>query len=90
MDASQVKDLGDGRIFTGQQALKIGLVDTLGTFEDAKSIAKCMAGLPQDAGVYEYERGGKFIDMVLGDVNELLGLKRPWMPEGLNYLFTGP
>ncbi|MGL4393896.1 MAG: signal peptide peptidase SppA [Brevinema sp.] len=35
MSVDQVKPLADGRIYTGQQALKLGLVDELGTFDDA-------------------------------------------------------
>jgi protease-4 len=34
-----VREFADGRIMTGRQALELGLVDTLGTFEDAKRIA---------------------------------------------------
>jgi len=34
-----VRAFADGRIMTGRQALAFGLVDTLGTFEDAKRIA---------------------------------------------------
>jgi len=35
----------DGRIMTGRQALALGLVDTLGTFEDAKRIAASLCGI---------------------------------------------
>ena len=35
----------DGRIMTGRQALAFGLVDTLGTFEDAKRIAASICGI---------------------------------------------
>ena len=33
----------DGRVFTGEQAMKLGLVDTLGTFDDAVRIAARIA-----------------------------------------------
>ncbi len=35
----------DGRVFTGRQALEYGFVDTLGTFEDAISIAAKLGGI---------------------------------------------
>ena len=35
----------DGRIFTGRQAKEIGLVDTLGSFEDAVEIAGDLVGI---------------------------------------------
>lgn len=37
--------LADGRIFTGRQALNLGLVDTLGDLEDAIKIAAEMGGI---------------------------------------------
>ncbi len=40
-----VRAFADGRIMTGRQALKLGLVDTLGTFEDAKRIAASLCGI---------------------------------------------
>lgn len=40
-----VRGFADGRIMTGRQALAFGLVDTLGTFEDAKRIAGQYCGL---------------------------------------------
>lgn len=38
-----------GRPFTGLQALRVGLVDEVGTFKEALSVAKKLAGLPEDA-----------------------------------------
>ncbi|MBI3599040.1 MAG: signal peptide peptidase SppA [Nitrospinae bacterium] len=40
-----VKDLSDGRIFSGRQAKESGLVDELGTLEDAVSYAAKLAGI---------------------------------------------
>jgi protease-4 len=37
--------IADGRVFSGEQALEAGLVDTLGTYEDAVRIAADMAGI---------------------------------------------
>jgi protease-4 len=48
LDAGRVRELADGRIFTGRQALAAGLVDSLGFEEDAVSRAAVLAGLPQD------------------------------------------
>jgi protease IV len=43
-----VKTFADGRIFTGQQALELGVVDRLGTEEDARRWAAELAGLDPD------------------------------------------
>jgi protease IV len=40
-----VRSFADGRVFTGQQALALGLVDRLGTEEDARRWAAELAGL---------------------------------------------
>ncbi|MDB9423492.1 signal peptide peptidase SppA [Microcystis aeruginosa CS-564/01] len=48
LDVNQVKSFADGRIFTGQQALELGVVDRLGTEEDARLWALELAGLPPD------------------------------------------
>jgi len=89
MDEKDVRAIADGRIFTGRQALDAGLVDTLGTFEDAKMLAKVMAGLPADAEVFEQEKARRIFDMLFGDTEELLRLKGRLLPGGVSFLFTG-
>lgn len=44
-------DLAEGRIWTGKQALERGLVDALGSLDDAIADAKVMGGLAKDADV---------------------------------------
>lgn len=41
----KVKEIADGRILSGEQALQLGLVDRLGSFEDAVELAKDLAGI---------------------------------------------
>ncbi|MEB3338790.1 MAG: signal peptide peptidase SppA [Leptolyngbyaceae bacterium] len=43
-----VKTFADGRIFTGQQALELGVIDRLGTEEDARRWVAELAGLDPD------------------------------------------
>jgi protease-4 len=40
-----VSELADGRIYTGEQALEVGLIDSLGNFTDAITLAAEMGGL---------------------------------------------
>lgn len=47
----KLKDLAEGRIYTGLQAKEAGLVDELGNLYDAIELAKKEAGLPADASV---------------------------------------
>ncbi|MFE4106100.1 signal peptide peptidase SppA [Almyronema epifaneia] len=56
-----VKEFADGRIFTGQQALALGVVDRLGTEEDARRWAAELAGLnPDKAECYTFEERKPF------------------------------
>jgi protease-4 len=41
----ELNKYADGRIFTGEQAYNINLIDTLGTFEDALNISKNLANI---------------------------------------------
>ncbi len=62
--------LADGRVFTGEEAVKLGLVDTIGTFEDAIHIAASLAGIKgEPAVVRERHRTGLF-QTLFGDTGD--------------------
>ena len=46
IEKEKIKEIADGRIFTGRQAREINLIDDLGTFEDAIMLAAELAGIP--------------------------------------------
>ncbi|MDR2353076.1 MAG: signal peptide peptidase SppA [Deltaproteobacteria bacterium] len=48
MTEEAVRALADGRIFTGEEARLLGLIDELGSFEDAINLAAKLGGLPPD------------------------------------------
>jgi len=52
-DVSEVRQLADGRVFTGRQAMEIGLVDRLGDFHDAVLLAGELAGIPGEPAIIE-------------------------------------
>jgi protease IV len=45
LPVERVRELAKGRVWTGEEALKIGLVDQLGGFTDAVEVAKAQAGI---------------------------------------------
>ena len=47
MPVSKVDEIGQGRVWTGFEALHIGLVDEIGTLSDAISYAASLAGNPE-------------------------------------------
>jgi protease IV len=56
LSVEKVKEFADGRVFTGEQALQLGLVDRLGTEEDARIWAAELAGLdPEKTKCYTIE-----------------------------------
>jgi protease-4 len=50
-EVSEIEAIARGRVWTGADALGIGLVDELGGLRDAMRIARARAGLPTDAAV---------------------------------------
>lgn len=70
-----VRAFADGRILTGRQALELGLVDTLGTFEDAKRIAAEVCGLEGEPRLIRAPRriGSRLTDWLFGSAEELFG-----------------
>ena len=51
MTTTEVDAIGQGRVFTGGQALAAGLVDQAGGIEDAVRLAASEAGFPDDATI---------------------------------------
>lgn len=61
-----VKTFADGRIFTGQQALELGVVDRLGTEEDARRWAAELVGLdPEKTKCYTIEEPKSLLNKIL-------------------------
>jgi protease-4 len=56
MPEEQVRKLADGRVYTGMEAKRLGLVDEVGYLEDAIATAKNLANIC-DAKVVAYDRG---------------------------------
>ena len=66
--------IADGRIFTGEQALKLGLVDKMGTYEDAIQLAAKMAGIKGKPTLVKMrKRKISVFDLLFSDVQGLLG-----------------
>jgi protease IV len=63
-------ELADGRVFTGEQALDLGLVDTLGTYEDAITIAAGLGGIEGKPSIVRERKRKSVIDRWFGDFGE--------------------
>lgn len=54
MPLEKVRELADGRVFTGRQALELGLVDRLGNYNDAVALTAELAELGDNYYLQEY------------------------------------
>ncbi len=54
----------DGRIFTGQQAVKLGFADQVGSWDDARKALGEMTGLGADAEVFKATKKRGFFEML--------------------------
>ncbi len=63
MPVEEVKELADGRIFTGNQAVENGLIDQTGYLEDAIEEAKELSGVI-DAKIIRYQKKLSFGDLI--------------------------
>jgi len=73
----QVVRIADGRVFTGEQAVQMHLVDTIGTYEDAVSITAKLAGIRGEPSIVkERTRGLSLFERVFGEtkIPDFLGL----------------
>lgn len=81
-----VKKFADGRIFSGQQAKDIGLVDDIGNFQDAIDIAASMANINgKPVVLYPGEKGIRLWDIIFGDTATQM-IRRLKGGYGLQYL----
>jgi protease-4 len=96
MSVAEAKELADGRIYTGRQALDLGLVDQLGNLDAAIQRAAELGGIEGEPRIVEYQQPLSVFQGLLGmtrpagplsDVMELLDRgQRPV----LQYLYVGP
>jgi protease-4 len=75
MQDEAVRKLADGRVYTGQEAKTDGLVDELGTMQDAINAAARMAGIEGEPKVLSRTRKRfTILDLLLGDSRSALSL----------------
>ncbi len=92
MEKSAVKKYADGRVFTGRKAYEFGLVDTLGTYQDAITIAAGLAQIYGTPRVIKERKKERLSDMLFGTLREeVAGLKNELLQQPIvQYRFTQP
>lgn len=90
----KVRELADGRVYTGQQALKLGLVDAIGGENEARAWLAEAKGVPVGLPTEDVARRtltdraleqtvGSFVKIVLSQVLKLDGAIAVWQPFSL-------
>ena len=85
IEIEKLKEYANGRVFTGIQAKEIGLVDSIGTFEDAVRIAGRMAGIEGEPSIVREKERRNLVERVLDTFsdNNLKSLKDDFKNEFL-------
>ncbi len=87
---AEVTRIADGRIFTGEQALRLKLVDKLGNLQDAVAEAGKMAGIKEPEVVYPPEKKRVWLDLIMEEaVEEIAGLVKKDTGSGARYELEG-
>jgi len=86
IDIETLKPLANGRVFTGKQAKDLGLVDSLGTFEDAIRITSQIAGIEGEPVIVREKKTNHLIELILENLtrNQLRELKEEFYSEYIN------
>lgn len=62
----EIKEIADGRIYSGEQALHLGLVDELGGLQDAIDMVAKLAGIKGEPKVFYMEKKKGVLEYILG------------------------
>ncbi len=91
LPVEQVRKLADGRIFSGDQAKSLGLVDELGNLEDTLAVAKKLAGIKGEAEIIypEKKRLSLFELLFQGTTEKIIATLAEHSPQ-LYFLFSWP
>jgi protease-4 len=98
MSEAAVRELADGRVYSGRQALANGLIDELGDLDDAIAKAADLGGISGEPRIIEYTRVPTFQELLLGfsttlnrsqsdEVNQLI---KEFTTPTLEYRYIGP
>ena len=84
IDKEQLRKIADGRVFSGRQALKLGLIDSLGDMHSAVRLAGKMSGIEGEPNVvYAGTKRQSIWELILKDMTSLLFEHLPERKTGL-------
>jgi protease-4 len=87
LDLDFVREIADGRVFTGRQAQEKGLIDVLGTYQDAIDLAGVSVGLGKNPPVYK-ETKDSFREIFIDFMSEFFSIGLDYNLPRISYLMT--
>ncbi len=91
MKRESVLALADGRIFSGRQAMELGLVDQLGGFWDAVTVAAELGGIEGEVKIERWKppRRGVLRQLLGDDFDTALGAVEPLSAPPIRFVLPG-
>ncbi len=90
MDEAKVKQLADGRIYTGEQALAAGLIDQLGNFYDAVDEAAKRGGIKGRPKLKQFGAGSPWRSFFDAMAQAIIRQMKPDLMEQLSHSLITP
>ncbi|HEC21326.1 MAG TPA: signal peptide peptidase SppA [Chloroflexi bacterium] len=94
MSVEDVRALADGRVYTGQRALDLGLVDEIGYFDDAVEKAAELGGISGEPAIVEFRPEVGLLDALYGFQSRRSGFSLDMLRElsvpSLEFLLVAP
>lgn len=81
LSVERVNEIGRGRIYSGEDALKLGLIDEFGDVGDAVTLAKELAGLNANAPVWTVKAPPRYVLPVGKDTGSVMRAVAPLLKE---------
>jgi len=70
IEEEKIKQLADGRIFSGKEAKELGLVDELGNLQDAIEITKELAGIKGEPQLVMPKKKRRLLDVLFEEITQ--------------------
>lgn len=89
LDMQKLRSIANGKIYTGSQALALGLVDSMGGFSDALAYLKKSLNLPDKTKIIEKNKPSDFVkDILANSLSRYFpALRNTFIPAGCYFLW---
>jgi protease-4 len=88
MKYDDVKSIANGKVWTGQQAKSMKLIDSVGDFETAVSDTAKSVGIRGEPALVRPEKDRKtLLDLLLGDVSQYIPTREKMMEQQVGFYF---